>query len=86
MPFSRMAYGRVEAEQTKLLASALDRASTSCLTIGIVTPLAGFAYNVSGFRATITALELTFGLTGWLAAAVLIHIGARAILRDLSHE
>ena len=28
-------------EQTKLLANALDRASTACFTVGIVTPLAG---------------------------------------------
>jgi hypothetical protein len=32
----------VANERTKLLANALDRASTSCFTVGIATPLAGW--------------------------------------------
>jgi hypothetical protein len=73
----------VENEQTKLLANAIDRASTACFTIGIATPLAGFVYNVSGFRSAIAASELAFGVLGWLAAAALLHLGARRILRGL---
>ena len=76
----------VENEQTKLLANAIDRASTACFTIGIATPLAGFVYNVSGFRSTIGALELASGLVGWLFAALVLHFGARRALRGLSHE
>jgi hypothetical protein len=76
----------VRTEQTKLLANAIDRASTACFTSGIATPIAGFVYNVSGFRSTIGGAELSIGLLGWLIAAVLLHLGARRILRGLSHE
>ena len=75
--------GVVHNEQTRLLANAFDRASTACFTIGIATPIAGFVYNVSSFRSTIGVTELTGGLLGWLVAAVLLHIGARTILRGL---
>jgi hypothetical protein len=78
--------GAVHDEQTRLLANAIDRGSTACFTIGIATPIAGFVYNVSGFRSTIGGGELASGLVGWLIAAVLLHFGARRILRGLSHE
>lgn len=32
----------IDNERTKLLANALDRASTACFTVGILTPTAGF--------------------------------------------
>lgn len=32
---------QVRNEQKKLLANALDRASTPCFTVGIATPVAG---------------------------------------------
>ena len=70
-------------EQTKLLANALDRASTACFTVGIVTPLAGYLYNVGGFRTLVGPLELAIGVMGWLVACVLLHWGARRILRGL---
>jgi hypothetical protein len=35
----------IDNERTKLLANALDRASTACLTVGIITPLAGYIYG-----------------------------------------
>jgi hypothetical protein len=73
-------------EHTRLFANAVDRASTGCFTIGIATPIAGFVYNVSGFRSTITAAELTLGLLGWLIAAVLLHLAAQWILKDLGDE
>jgi len=70
-------------EQTKLLANALDRASTACFTIGIVTPLAGYLYNIGGLRSSIGAVELATGLIGWLTAAIVLHLSARRILRGL---
>jgi len=76
----------VQAEQIKLLANAIDRTSTACFTIGIATPLAGFVYNVSGFRSTIGAIELGSGLIGWLAAALLLHAAARLTLNGLRHD
>ena len=72
----------VDNEQTKLLANALDRASTSCFTVGIATPLAGYLYNVSGFRSSIGIAELALGLAGWIIAAIIaLHLGARRLLR-----
>lgn len=72
-----------EREQTKLLANALDRASTACFTVGIATPLAGFLYNVAGFRGGIDPLELALGLAGWLIGAIVLHLMARRVLRGL---
>jgi hypothetical protein len=70
-------------EQIKLMANALDRASTACFTVGIATPLAGFLYNVGGFRTLVGPLELAIGVIGWLMACVFLHRGARGILRGL---
>lgn len=38
----------IDNERTKLLANALDRASTACFTVGVATPLAGYLYGVRG--------------------------------------
>jgi hypothetical protein len=73
----------VENEQTKLLANALDRASTACLTIGIATPLAGYVYNVGGFRVSVTMLELVLGFVTWIAVAIGLHYLARRVLKGL---
>ena len=70
-------------EQTKLLANALDRASTACFTVGIVTPLAGYLYNIGGFRTSMGVLELLLGLGGWLTAAVVLHLAGRRVLKGL---
>ena len=70
-------------EHTKLLATALNTAATSCFTVGIATPLAGYVYNVSGYRSQIGATELALGVACWLAAAVGLHLAARRVLRNL---
>jgi hypothetical protein len=72
-----------EIERTKLLANAFDRASTACFTVGIATPLAGYVYNVSGFRGTISAWALLGGVSGWFIAAVGLHLIARQVLTRL---
>jgi hypothetical protein len=66
----------VENEQIKLLANAFDRASTACVTVGIATPLAGFVYNVSDFRNTITYSTMALALGGWPQSA---YICTRAV-------
>ena len=73
----------VDNERTKLLATALNTAATSCFTVGIATPLAGYLYNVSGFRSQVGFGELLFGVGGWLTAAMLLHWGARRVLGSL---
>lgn len=73
----------VDTERTKLLANALNTASTTCFTVGIATPIAGYLYNVGGLRATIDISTLVLGIVGWTAAAVVLHLRARAILGKL---
>ena len=74
---------RIDNERTKLLANALDRASTACFTVGIVTPLAGYLYNVGGFRASVAVLGLLAGLVAWIGVAVGLHLAARWVLKGL---
>ncbi|WIJ24379.1 hypothetical protein [Devosia sp. RR2S18] len=71
----------VENERTKLLANALDRASTACVTVGLLAPIAAVIYGASGTAVT----PWTFALGGviWLLAAVALHLGARFVLGGL---
>jgi hypothetical protein len=73
-----------QKEQTKLLASALNTAATSCFTVGIVTPIAGYIYNVGNLRTLIDPWWLLLGGLVWLYIAVLLHLIARRVLRGLS--
>ncbi len=75
-----------EVETTKLLANSFDRASTACFTVGIATPLAGYVYNVSGFRGTIGAWELLGGLSGWLIAAIFYIVSRDGFSEGCGHE
>jgi hypothetical protein len=68
-----------ETETAKLIANALDRASTACFTVGIATPLAGYVYNVSGFRGTIGFAALI----GGLIVAIGLHLLARRVLKRI---
>lgn len=70
-------------EQTKLLANAVDRTSTTCVTVGIATPIAAYVYNVSNFRTFIELWVVLLGAAGWLVVAVILHFIARRILRVL---
>jgi uncharacterized membrane protein len=70
-------------EQTKLLATALNTAATSCFTVGIATPVAGYVYNVSNLQVTLNPWTLALGVAGWLSAAVILHLLARRTLRGL---
>lgn len=74
----------VRAEQTKLLANAINTVATSCVTVGIATPLAGYIYNVSNFRTQVEPLALLVGMTVWLSIAAGIHGLARRVLRGLA--
>ncbi|GEP07556.1 hypothetical protein [Methylobacterium oxalidis] len=70
-------------EQTKLLANALDRASTACITVGIATPIAGYVYNVSNFRALVTLSEVLGAVLIWFLIAATLHLWARRVLKGL---
>ena len=71
----------VANERTKLLANAVDRASTACVTIGVLAPVAGFVYNVPGTQ--IGLFQLLLGAVLWIAVAAALHLLARFALKDL---
>ena len=73
----------VRNERTKLLANALNTACTLCFTVGVATPVAGYVYNVSGFRSAVDFGTVGVGALGWLAAAAGLHMAARAVLGGL---
>ncbi|MBL0933848.1 MAG: hypothetical protein IBJ07_03765 [Rhizobiaceae bacterium] len=72
----------VDNERTKLLANALDRASTACFTVGVATPLAGYLYGVISFSSPI-GFWLVFTAAGWMTATASLHMLARQVLKGL---
>ena len=70
----------VRNERTKLLANALDRASTACLAVGILAPVSA---SLLGSGPTEAAGGLILSFAGWTATAVVLHLGARRLLGDL---
>jgi hypothetical protein len=69
-------------EQVKLLANALDRASTAALTVGVLAPVAATLYDL-GVPATPMWL-LIAGALVWLFAAIALHLLAQVILGALT--
>ncbi|EWY41188.1 hypothetical protein N825_31535 [Skermanella stibiiresistens SB22] len=68
----------IHNERVKLIANALDRASTACVTVGVFGPAVGFPFGtspVSGSR-----LALAFGSVAWISAAEGLHLIARKTL------
>lgn len=72
----------VHNERTKLLANALDRASTACLTVGVLGPSAAALYGIGG-GASIIAPLIAIGSLFWLGAAAVLHWFARLVLGRL---
>ncbi len=73
----------IDNERTKLLANALDRASTVCFTVGILSPLAGYVYGVVDLGPAIVQRWPIFSVIAWLAVSVALHLWARRILKGL---
>ena len=69
----------MDNERTKLAANALDRASTASLAVGIIAP---FAALLQG-QPPIPLLGVAVSFVGWLAAAIVLHLGARRVLGGL---
>ena len=73
-------------ERTKLLANALDRASTAVFTVGLLTPTVSWWFNVQGVRETVGAV----GLAGFVAVSLVmslsLHLSARNVLGDLRSD
>lgn len=66
-------------EQTKLFATALDRLSTACFSVGVLAPVAGAYFNLT---ASSTA---GFGwcCLAYFVAGGIIHLLAMRVLRGL---
>lgn len=73
----------VHNERTKLLANALDRASTAALAVGVLGPVATATYGLGPADRPLPLLGLIVGTILWLAVAILLHMFARWTLRDL---
>ena len=73
----------VDNERTKLLANALDRASTACFTVGILTPIAGFIYGLVDLDMAVQRHWPMISVAGWLILAVALHLWARRVLKGL---
>jgi hypothetical protein len=58
---------QIEIEQTKLLANALDRASTASLALGVFAPMAASFYG-AGAGSDASGLTLVAGAAIWLGA------------------
>lgn len=72
----------IHNERTKLTANALDRASTACLTVGVLGPSAAALYGV-GATSPASSLLIAAGSLFWLAAAAVLHLLARKTLGRL---
>jgi hypothetical protein len=76
-----VAMSLIDNERTKLLANALDRASTACVTVGLLAPIAAVLYGASASFAGMWAFALGGGI--WLLAAIALHLVARFVLGGL---
>lgn len=67
----------VHNERVELLAAALDRASTACLAVGVLTALA---------NAPLWSWRMAASLAGWVLAALVLHSLAQAVLGGLRDD
>lgn len=72
----------IHNERVKLTANALDRASTACLTVGILGPTAAALYGI-GSAVPVSSGLIATGAALWLAAAMVLHLLANATLGRL---
>jgi len=69
-------------EKKKLLANSLDRASTSCLTLGVFGPLAAAYFNLPGLSGN--QWSFVVGAISWGLASLAVRHGAQLTLDDLT--
>ena len=72
----------IDNERTKLLANALDRASTASLALGVFAPVAA-AFFGAQTGGEVPWPTLTIGAFIWLAGAIALHLAARLVLGGL---
>lgn len=71
----------IHNERVKLLANALDRASTACFTVGVATPVAGYLYGLARYQGG--AVFLIGALCVWFLFGIGLHWLARRALGGL---
>ena len=71
----------IRNERLKLLANALDRASTAFVTVGVLAPTAAAIYNLGTSNVGVPFAAGSFAV--WLFCAFALHWGARALLKGL---
>ena len=70
-------------ERVKLLAGLLNTIAASCVTVGLLTPLAALLYDLGGARGALSSGTLLFGIPAYLVCAGLLHLIAQRFLGRL---
>ncbi|MCD2171623.1 hypothetical protein [Rhizobium sp. C4] len=70
----------IRNERTKLLANALDRASTACAAAGFIAPAVAASVGSGTIHISVAA---AFATIAWLFAAVALHFAGRHVLGRL---
>lgn len=73
---------KIQDEQTKLIAGALNTVATSSFIVGVLAPVAAAFYNVGG-AVKVPLGALVIGVVVWLGAAGPLHLAARHVLKGL---
>ena len=73
----------VDNERTKLLANALDRASTAVFTVGVATPSVSYFFNLQQVRDALGLGRLIGFVALSLLSALGLHLLARSVLGEL---
>jgi hypothetical protein len=71
----------IQNERLKYIANAFDRASTSCLTVGVFAPIAAALYTSAS--AQIGAIQFASAVAAWIFCAAILHLLGRVLLRRL---
>jgi hypothetical protein len=82
-PVSPTQQALIANERAKLTANALDRASTACVTVGVLGPIVATLYGVGTTAAGAHGILLAVGSVVWLSAAGALHWMARRALGRL---
>lgn len=70
-------------EKTKLLANALDRASTASFTVGVLAPIAGAFLRIAN-PSSLDPARFATCFAAYLTLGMFLHGLARRVLRGLS--
>ncbi len=70
-------------ERIKLTATYLNTAAGSCLTAGVIAPLAAAVFGLTGGAAPLSRLTLPIGVTMFLFVSLGLHLAARYALGGL---